>query len=183
VQGKRRFTEENLAQTEESSMYKRHNGQTSLFEQPEFFGGLPLNPKNEWVILAKMLPWETIEERYLQTFQAKRMGQPAINARMVVGSQIIKSWYNISDERVVAEIAMNPYLQFFLGLTEYQYECPFDASNMSRFRKRITPELMTWLNDLIVGYLKPEEEQIDPSDEDKTITTMVRRKRTRTKER
>ena len=100
-------------------MYKRHNGQTSLFEQPEFFGGLPLNPKNEWVILAKMLPWDTIEERYLQTFQAKRMGQPAINARMVVGSQIIKSWYNISDERVVAEIAMNPYLQFFLGLTEY----------------------------------------------------------------
>ena len=166
MQGKRRFTEENLAQTEESGMYKRHNGQMSLFEQPEFFGGLPLNPKNEWVILAKMLPWETIEERYLQTFQAKRMGQPAINARMVVGSQIIKSWYNISDERVVAEIAMNPYLQFFLGLTEYQYECPFDASNMSRFRKRITPELMTWLNDLIVGYLKPEEEQFDPSDED-----------------
>ena len=70
---------------------------------------------------------------------------------MTVGALIIKSWYNISDERVTQEIAMNPYLQYFLGLTEYRYECPFDASSISRFRKRVSPELMIWVHDLVTG--------------------------------
>ena len=37
-------------------MYKRHNGQISLFDAPEFFGTIPLNPKNEWVRLGKLIP-------------------------------------------------------------------------------------------------------------------------------
>lgn len=44
--------------TEEEApiMYKRHNGQLSLYESPEMFGGLPLNPENDWVKLGQMLP-------------------------------------------------------------------------------------------------------------------------------
>jgi hypothetical protein len=44
-----------------------------------------------------------------------------------------------SSTQVIAE---NPYLQYFLGLHEYRYECPFDPSMMTRFRQRITPEML-----------------------------------------
>ncbi len=132
-------------------MYKRHTGQISLYENPAFFGDLPLNPENDWVKLAAILPWDQIEERYAATFTGSMVGQPADSARIAVGAQIIKNWYGFSDERVTDEIAMNPYLQYFLGLTEFHYKCPFDASSMTRFRQRITPELMVWINDFIIG--------------------------------
>jgi hypothetical protein len=59
---------------------------------------------------------------------------------------------------------MNPYLQYFLGLTEYRYECPFDASSISRFRKRVSPELMIWVNDLVTG--RPEESSASENESD-----------------
>ena len=66
-------------------MYKRHNGQLSLYEFPELFGGLPLNPENDWVKLGRMLPWDAIEDRYLQEQPEEKTGQPATSARMTVG--------------------------------------------------------------------------------------------------
>ena len=57
----------------------------------------------------------------------------------------------MSDEDLTKEIAMNPYLQYFLGLREYRYECPFDASMMTRFRQRISAEMLAWVNDEIIG--------------------------------
>ena len=132
-------------------MYKRHNGQISLYENPAFFGGIPLDPENDWVRLAAILPWDQIEDRYAASLTGSAVGQPADSARIAVGSQIIKNWYGFSDERVTEEIAMNPYLQYFLGLTEFRHKCPFDASSMTRFRQRITPELMAWINDYIIG--------------------------------
>ena len=132
-------------------MYKRHNGQISLYEEPAFFGGILLDPENEWVRLAAILPWDEIEDRYAAALTGSTVGQPADSARIAVGSQIIKNWYAFSDERVTEEIAMNPYLQYFLGLTEFRHKCPFNASSMTRFRQRITPELMVWINDFIIG--------------------------------
>jgi hypothetical protein len=41
-------------------------------------------------------------------------GQGACPARMALGALFIKGWHDFSDEDVVAEIAMNPYLQYFL---------------------------------------------------------------------
>ena len=37
-------------------MYKRHLNQISLLDEPEYFGGIALDPDNEWVKLAKMIP-------------------------------------------------------------------------------------------------------------------------------
>lgn len=30
-------------------MYKRHLNQINLFDEPEYFGGIALNPDNEWI--------------------------------------------------------------------------------------------------------------------------------------
>ena len=85
---------------------------------------------------------------------------------MALGALIIKERYGFSDEAAVQEIRMNPYLQFFLGLSAFQHEAPFDASTMTLFRKRIPVDLLADLNDYITGrrnpYAKDEDADDDP---------------------
>ena len=140
-------------------MYKRHTGQVSMLESPEMFGSLPLDPKNEWIRLSRLVPWHAFDQKYRENFRSKK-GQPAIDSRMALGALLLKPAYKgISDEDLTKEIAMNPYLQYFLGLREYRYECPFDPSMMTRFRQRITPEMLSWVNDQIVGRKAAEAQE------------------------
>ena len=137
-------------------MYKRKLNQVSIFENPAMFGGIALNPENEWVKLAKMIPWWVFEKKYAEQFPSN-MGQPADSLRVALGSQVIKDRYQFSDEMTVDHIAMNPYLQYFIGMTEYRQTAPFDPSMMSRFRKRLTPELLQDVNDVITGRKTAEQ--------------------------
>ena len=146
-------------------MYKRHTGQVSMLETPEMFGTLPLDPNNDWIKLSKFVPWRKFDLKYAENFRSKK-GQRACDSRMALGSVLIKIHYKgMSDEDLTKEIAMNPYLQYFLGLREYRYECPFDASMMTRFRQRISAEMLAWVNDEIIGRRtaaeKKEEEDKD----------------------
>ena len=147
-------------------MYKRHNGQVSMLESPEMFGSLPLDPDNEWIKLSKLVPWREFDLKYADNFRSKK-GQRAIDSRMALGALLIKPAYKaMSDEDITREIAMNPYLQYFLGLHEYRYECPFDPSMMTRFRQRITPEMLSWVNDQIIGRKTEDEKHDDDDDSD-----------------
>lgn len=144
-------------------MYKRHNGQVSMLESPEMFGSLPLDSDNEWIKLSKLVPWREFDLKYAENFRSKK-GQRATDSRMALGALLIKPAYKaMSDEDITREIAMNLYLQYFLGLHEYRYECPFDPSMMTRFRQRITPEMLSWVNDRIIGR-KTEDEKHDDDD-------------------
>ena len=49
-------------------MYKRHLNQINLLDEPEYFGGIALDPENEWVKLAKLIPWHQFEEEYASSF-------------------------------------------------------------------------------------------------------------------
>ena len=146
-------------------MYKRHSGQVSMLESPEMFGSLPLDPNNDWIKLSKLVPWREFDLKYADNFRSKK-GQRAIDSRMALGALLIKPAYKaLSDEDITKEIAMNPYLQYFLGLQEYRYECPFDPSMMTRFRQRITPEMLAWVNDQVIGR-KTEHDKNDDGDGD-----------------
>jgi len=148
-------------------MYKRHTGQVSMLENPEFFGSLPLDPNNRWIKLSKLVPWHEFDLRYRENFRSKK-GQPACDSRMALGAVLIKPAYKgLSDEDLKQVIAENPYLQYFLGLHEYRYECPFDSSMMTRFRQRITPEMLDWVNDQIIGRKAEEEKKESPPDNDR----------------
>ena len=142
-------------------MYKRHDGQVSMLETPEMFGSLPLDPSNEWIQLSQLVPCREFDLKYAKNFRSKK-GQRAIDSRMALGALLIKPAYKaMSDEDITREIAMNPYLQYFLGLREYRYECPFDPSMMTRFRQRITPEMLAWVNDQIIGRKTEDDEKYD----------------------
>ncbi|MBR0366932.1 MAG: IS5 family transposase [Clostridia bacterium] len=146
-------------------MYKRKLNQVSVFDNPAMFGGIGLNPENEWVKLAKIIPWWVFEKKYAELFQSN-MGQPACSLRQALGSQIIKEKYQFSDEMTVEHIVMNPYLQYFIGLTEYRQTAPFDPSMMSRFRQRLTVKMMQDVNDVITGRKTAEQIAAELEDHD-----------------
>ena len=147
-------------------MYKRKLNQVSVFEDPAMFGGIALNPENEWVKLAGIIPWWVFEKKYAELFPSNT-GQPACSLRQALGSQIIKEKYQFSDEMTVEHIAMNPYLQYFIGLTEYRQTAPFDPSMMSRFRQRLTAEMLQDVNDVMTGRKTAEQIAAEAEDQDK----------------
>ena len=145
-------------------MYKKRGGQISLFEDETLFGGVKLDSSNQWVELGKKIPWASVEKRYAETFTSNT-GNPGLSCRMAVGSLLIQKRYGFSDEDTRQEIRMNPYLQYFIGLSVFQHEAPFDQSTMTLFRKRVSPAMLSELNDFIIGRKNPYEEK-GPEDDD-----------------
>ena len=116
-------------------MYKK---ETQLAFEDFVFPFGKLDAENEWVILADLVPWETVEREYAKQFVDN--GHPAHSARIELGALIIKQRLKCSDEWTVRHVSENPYLQFFLGMKEYSSKAPFGASTMVEFRKRFPPE-------------------------------------------
>lgn len=130
------------------------------------FGG-KLDPENRWVKLADMIPWHVAEKLYAKNFPSKR-GAPALTVRMAFGSLIIKEKLGLSDMETVAQVKENPYLQYFIGLEEYQYEAPFDASMLTHFRKRLKHADVAQLQEELVKlHLEQERRKSKDDDDDK----------------
>jgi IS5 family transposase len=130
-------------------MYRRSTpGQLSFENFYLPFGG-KLSGENRWVKLAELIPWEEFEAHYAEQL-SQDMGAPAKSFRMALGALIIKERLGTSDIETVEQIRENPYLQYFLGLSEYSDKAPFEASMFVHFRKRVNLELIGLLNEAIV---------------------------------
>ncbi len=72
-------------------MYQRTESQMILpgdFFLP--FGG-KLAEDNRWVLLAQMIPWWKLEEKYAKNFKKSLKGQKAVSIRVALGALIIQS--------------------------------------------------------------------------------------------
>lgn len=139
-------------------MYRYSNGQISLsdFKQPV---GMNLKESNRWVKKAQTIPWLDIEKRYAKLF-TNRKGNVAKPLRLALGACIIQAEYGYSDEETALQIQENPYLQYFCGYPGYDDErLPFDASLMVYFRKRLTPEVLGEINEMILRDAKERQEK------------------------
>lgn len=148
-------------------MYKMNAGQASLFDDSANFIGAKLNPENRWIKMSALVPWDLLDEKYNAQFRNKNVGNPAKAARMALGSHIIKEKFGISDQETVEHIKESPYLQWFIGLPEFTDTAPFNASTMTWFRKRLTPEMLAEINSYIIGTTtrdKDDDENQGPSD-------------------
>ena len=108
-----------------------------------------LSEDNRWVIMASLIPWSEFEEEYASIFD-EEMGAPAKSFRMALGALIIKEKLGISDRETVEQIKENPYLQYFIGISSYCQDTPFDASMLVHFRQRIGIELVNKINQKMV---------------------------------
>lgn len=145
-------------------MYRYSNGQISLldFKQPV---GMNLKEKNRWVKKAQTIPWPEIEKRYAELF-TNRKGNVAKPLRLALGACIIQAEYGYSDEETALQIQENPYLQYFCGYSGYDDEkMPFDPSLMVYFRKRLTPEVLGEINEMIIRDAKKRQEKKEKSED------------------
>lgn len=144
-------------------MYRYSNGQISLadFKQPV---GMNLKENNRWVKKAQTIPWPEIEKRYAALF-TNRKGNVAKPLRLALGACIIQAEYGYPDEEIPLQIQENPYLQYFCGYAGYDDEKPpFDPSLMVYFRKRLTPEILGEINEMIVREAKERQDKEDDDD-------------------
>jgi len=113
-----------------------------------------LSPNNRWVQMSELIPWSEFEDEYAAKF-SENEGAPAKSFRMALGALIIKEKLKITDQETVEQIRENPYLQYFLGISSYTYEAPFNASTLVYFRQRIGQELVNKINQrIVIGELK-----------------------------
>lgn len=101
--------------------------------------GKRLNPKNRWIRLARIIPWDELSTVYSKKMSQK-MGRKGIHPRIVIGALIIKHMKSLSDEETIEDIRENAYMQYFLGIAEYTYDQVFTPSLFVAIRKRLGEE-------------------------------------------
>ena len=88
------------------------------------------------VKLARLIDWGFFEKVCGEAY-ADGPGSPPLPTRLMVGLEILKYTYDLSDERVCALWLENPYFQYFCGEEFFQHKLPFDRSSMTRWRQRM----------------------------------------------
>ena len=144
-------------------MYQYSNGQISLsdFRQPM---GMKLREDNRWVKKAQRIPWDKIEVRYAGLFPSVT-GNVAKPLQLALGACLIQGEYGYSDEEIVLQIQENPYLQYFCGYAGFDdSKPPFNVSSMVHFRKRITPEILAEINEMVIQEAVKAEKKDDQDD-------------------
>ena len=144
-------------------MYKfNRNSQITFsdFNQPM---GMKMNANNRWVKKAELIPWDKIEGKYAELFPSKT-GMPAKPLRMALGSLLIQKQYGYSDEELVEQLRENPYYQYFIGMPGYEDKYPFVPSLLVEFRKRLSEEILSEVNEIIISSAMSEKDNSDDDD-------------------
>src|SRR6056297_420526 len=128
---------------------------------------MKLNPKNRWIRMSRLVPWKAFEEKYAKCF--KNDGRRAKTAREALGALVVQQLLNLTDRETVQLIQENPYIQYFLGYTEFRLNPSFDASTMYHFRKRISFDMIKETNEMLREKMESEQAQPqknEPNQED-----------------
>lgn len=95
-----------------------------------------LNPRHPLYLLSHEIDWEYFDKEFSELYSER--GRPAHSIRLMTSLLILKSMYNLSDEKLVEEHwEMNAYFQYFGGLEHQKWGQPCAASDLVHFRQRI----------------------------------------------
>ena len=147
-------------------MYRKFQQSSITPEKFELPFAEKLSPDNRWVIMAELIPWAEFESEYASKFSEK-MGAPAKPFRMALGALIIKEKLGTSDRETIEQIRENPYLQYFIGMSDYSNEAPFEASMMVYFRERININFVKKINQKMVKDFQDKIEETATETEEK----------------
>lgn len=118
-------------------MYRVADPQLSVYDFVPPFSGR-LDESNRWVKLAAALDWPRLEAEYAGNFAAG--GKEALPVRLAFGSLVVRQALGLSDQQTILLLQESPYLQYFIGMTEFDNRVPFSARSLRTFRQRIPHE-------------------------------------------
>lgn len=140
---------------------KRNRDQMTVNDFVPPFGG-KLDANNRWVKMAGIMPWDMIEDIYAKSFKTNRSdGRAPIPARIAFGALYIKENENFPQERTMQHISENVYMQYFLGLSEFNPKPLFDSSMLTYITKRFTKEDIAMINEEIYKRTHPPDDKGD----------------------
>jgi len=112
-----------------------------------------IDPNHELVQLANKIDWRSIFKALSVYYSPK--GRQALDLQLMVGLHILKHRHDLSDEDAVKILHENIYWMYFCGVyqpapVEGQQSSPIlDSSSLTYFRKRIGPQGMEKLEEVI----------------------------------
>lgn len=118
----------------------------SLFTSPF---GQSLDANNRWVKMAAVVPWDQMATVFFSKM-SKNYGRQSIDLRIVIGALLIKHIEGISDEDTIQAIQENIYMQYFVGLPQFQTQPVFVPSLFVEIRKRLGKKGSQQLNDMLL---------------------------------
>lgn len=87
--------------------------------------------------LTKLIDWERLHKEFSVYYSSVgRSGEPI---RLMLGLNLLKHIYALSDDEICARWIENPYFQHFCGEIFFQHRVPIERSGLSHFRNRIDP--------------------------------------------
>ncbi len=89
----------------------------------------------------------------------KGFGRPAVSPLIVLGATIIKHKEKLDDRGVVDAIQEKFYMQFFIGLKEFNPHPVFDPSLFVEIRKRLGNEAFDFLNIELINSVNQQEDK------------------------
>ena len=116
---------------------------------------IKLKADNRWILLSQLLPWDDMVNIYKKKFSGN-MGAKTINPRQVIGAFIIKHKLDLTDEETLIIISENPYMQFFLGLENYNPELLFSPTLFVEMRKRLGDDTFDEFSKIIMRMAHPD---------------------------
>jgi len=84
----------------------------------------------------------------------KYFGRLSIKPRVAIGALIIKHYKHMSDEDTIQDIQENPYLQYLLGYSSYQFKPCFDPSLFVTIRRRLKAREIEAINEVFIEKVK-----------------------------
>ena len=99
---------------------------------------------------AEKIPWDSLTNIYSKQLNNSLTGADGINARVILGSLIIKHLDDLSDRATIQAIQENIYMQYFIGYSGFSTAAPFDPSLFVDIRKRLGPKQINEINEKIL---------------------------------
>jgi len=100
------------------------------------------------------LPWDKLVLLLSEKYDFSK-GSKGVNPRVIIGALIVKHKLTLTDDETIELISENPYIQFFLGFTQFKSEPIFSPSLFVDIRKRLGKEIFTKFNELLIKSTHP----------------------------
>jgi len=127
--------------------------QTKITEFSNFYQ-LKLNENHRWIQLGSVLPWDKLVLLLSEKYDFSK-GSKGVNPRVIIGALIVKHKLTLTDDETIELVSENPYIQFFLGFTQFKSDPIFSPSLFVDIRKRLGKEIFTKFNELLIKTTHP----------------------------
>lgn len=111
------------------------------------------NRTHDLIILRKLIPWQPIIDG-LVPFYNSQQGRTGCNLRTLSAVCIVARLRDLSDRKVIEHLQENRYMQYFCNVADRDLMTFMDASSLCRFRKRVGPQGMGFIENPVFTCLK-----------------------------